>query len=74
MSSLARIFIVVGLFLLVFGLLMAARGRLNLPFGRLPGDVAWRGRNWFVSFPLATSLLLSALLSLLFWVFGRSRR
>jgi hypothetical protein len=48
--------------------------RLHLPLGRLPGDLQWHGRNWSVSFPLATSILLSVLLTLLLWIFGRFRR
>jgi hypothetical protein len=74
MPSPARILILLGLALVVLGLLLAALGRLHLPLGRLPGDFTWRGRNWVVSFPLATSLLLSVLLSLLFWIFSRGRR
>ena len=41
----------------------------SLPIGRLPGDLSWRGRGWSVSFPLASSILLSVILSL---IFGRS--
>jgi Protein of unknown function (DUF2905) len=74
MLSPARILILLGLGLVVLGLLLAALSRLHLPLGRLPGDFTWRGRNWVVSFPLATSLLLSVLLSLLFWIFSRGRR
>ncbi len=68
----ARILILLGLLLVALGL-PAPRpwGRLHVPLGRLPGDLTWRGRNWLVSLPLATSLLLSALLTLLFWAFGR---
>ncbi|WP_260177853.1 DUF2905 family protein [Tunturibacter empetritectus] len=48
--------------------------RLNLPLGRLPGDLSWHGRVWSVSFPIATSILISVLLSLLLWFVGRLRR
>ncbi|HWZ52495.1 MAG TPA: DUF2905 family protein [Granulicella sp.] len=74
MPSLARLLILLGLIFVVLGLLLAALNRLHLPLGRLPGDFTWRGHNWTVSFPLATSLLLSALLTLLFWIFGRGGR
>jgi hypothetical protein len=70
----ARILILLGLALIVLGLLLATLGRLHLPLGHLPGDLTLRGRNWIVSLPLATSLLLSALLTLLFWAFGCGRR
>lgn len=74
MPNPARLLILLGLIFVVLGLLFGVLSRLHLPLGRLPGDFTWRGRNWIVSFPLATSLLLSALLTLLFWIFGRGRR
>ena len=39
--------------------------------GRLPGDIKIEGKNSVVYFPLATSLLLSVVLSLFFWLFNR---
>jgi hypothetical protein len=73
MSDLGRILIFLGLALVVGGVLVLGLTRLHLPLGRLPGDFSWRGRNWSVSFPLATSLLLSVLLSFLVWVISRFR-
>jgi Protein of unknown function (DUF2905) len=70
----ARILILLGLVLVTLGLLIVAFTRLHMPLGRLPGDITLRGRNWILSIPLATSLLLSALLTLLFWAFGRGPR
>jgi len=74
MPDLARILIFLGLLLVVVGVLILGLNRLNLPLGRLPGDFNWRGRGWSVSFPLATSILISVLLSILLWVIGRFRR
>jgi hypothetical protein len=71
---LARFLILGGLLLVVLGLLLLGLGRLHLPLGRLPGDFTWRGKNWLVSFPLATSLLLSVLLSVLVWLASRFHR
>lgn len=73
MPDLSRLLITLGIVLLVAGLLVALLARLHLPIGRLPGDLNWRGRNWSVSVPLATSLLLSIALSLLFWLINRFR-
>lgn len=71
----------VGRFLISFSILIALlgacvliAGRLNLPLGRLPGDFRWHGKNSAFYFPLATCLLLSALLSLLFYLLGAFRR
>jgi hypothetical protein len=74
MSDLGRIFIALGLLLLVVGVVIVGLTRLNLPLGRLPGDFNWRGRGWSVSFPLATSILISVLLSVLLWAISRLRR
>jgi hypothetical protein len=74
MPYFARFLIFAGLLLVAVGLLALGLGRLHLPLGRLPGDLSWRGKNWVISFPLATSLLLSVLLSLLLWLVGRLRR
>jgi hypothetical protein len=71
MPSLARFLVLSGLFLVLAGAIVAAAGRLHLPFGRLPGDISFRGRNWSVYFPLATSLIVSVLLSLVLWLVNR---
>jgi ribose/xylose/arabinose/galactoside ABC-type transport system permease subunit len=74
MPDLGRTFVFLGLLLVVAGLVILGLGRLNLPLGRLPGDLSWRGRGWSVFFPLATSILLSIVLTLLLWVVNRFRR
>jgi hypothetical protein len=66
----------VGKLLVVFGLVIAAVGFLlilagRVPWiGRLPGDIYVQRGNWTFYFPLATSLLISAVLTLIFWVLG----
>jgi hypothetical protein len=72
--SLPRILIVAGALLVVAGGLLLLLGRIGLPPGRMPGDIAYRGRNVSFYFPLGTCLLLSMLLSLVFYVLGRFRR
>lgn len=63
--------------LVVFGLLIAAVGAVlllagRLPWvGRLPGDIYIQRGHWTFYFPLATSLLLSVVLTLVFWLIGR---
>lgn len=74
MHDLGRTLIFLGLFLLVAGIVIVGLNRLHLPLGRLPGDFNWRGRGWSVSFPLATSILVSIVLTLLLWAVGRFRR
>lgn len=55
--------------LVVAGLLLTAFGRLGL--GKLPGDFVIRRGNFTMYFPLMTSILVSLLLSLLFWALRR---
>jgi hypothetical protein len=66
-----RTLIFIGLALVVLGLLVTLGEKLPIRFGRLPGDIVVRGRNSVFYFPIVTSLLLSALLSLVMWLFGR---
>jgi len=64
----------VGKLLLVAGLVIAGIGVLmmaGIPFGRLPGDIVIRRGNGTFYFPLATSILLSIILSLLLAAFRR---
>ncbi len=74
MNDLGRLLIGVGLVLLVAGGLLLLLGRTGFPLGRLPGDIAYRGKNLSVYFPLGTSILLSVLLSLVFYLLSRFRR
>jgi ribose/xylose/arabinose/galactoside ABC-type transport system permease subunit len=74
MPDLGRIFIALGLLLIVIGVVFLAFTRLNIPLGRLPGDFSWKGRGWAVSFPLASSIVISVVLSLLFWIISHFRR
>ena len=66
--------IVIGAILVAAGVVLILLARLHLPLGRLPGDIVYRGKNTTVYFPLATSILLSIVLSILFYALGRWRR
>ena len=74
MTAVGKLLIVLGLVLLLAGIILTILGKANLPLGRLPGDMVYRGKNTTFYFPLATSLLLSVLLSLLVYAVGRWRR
>lgn len=71
MSLVGRTLIFIGLALVALGLLVSLGEKLPIRFGRLPGDIVVRGKNSVFYFPIVTSLLLSALLSLAMWLFGR---
>ena len=63
-----------GAVLVIAGLALVLLGRTNLPLGKLPGDVVYRGKNTTLYFPLATSLLLSLVLSVVLYVLGKLRK
>ena len=63
--------ILFGIVFIGAGLFFLVAGRLPLRIGRLPGDIVIRRGNSAFYFPLATSILISVVLTLLFWLFGR---
>ena len=65
----ARWLVILGLVLVVAGLLWPWLNRIGL--GRLPGDIVIERENFRFYLPLTTSLLISVLISLLLWLFGR---
>jgi hypothetical protein len=73
-TDLGKILIAVGVLFVFFGLLLLLGGRLHLPIGRLPGDIVYRGKNTTFYFPIVTSILVSIVLSLIFWLIGRFGR
>jgi hypothetical protein len=73
MAPLGKLLIAVGVVLVAAGLLLVFLGRFHVPVGRLPGDIVYRGRRTTFYFPLATSILLSVLLTLILYVIGKWR-
>ncbi len=60
--------ILAGVICFVLGLLLMAGSKTSFfGLGRLPGDIAYKGKNFQFHFPIVTSLLLSAVLTLIFW-------
>jgi hypothetical protein len=74
MGALGKFLVICGLLLVGIGLLLILGGRMNLPLGRLPGDIVYRGKNTTFYFPLATSIVLSIVLSLILYIVGRLTR
>jgi hypothetical protein len=74
MTDLGKLLIMLGLVLIVGGALLTVLGRANLPLGRLPGDIVYRGKNTTFYFPLATSVVISVMLSIFLYVVGRWKR
>jgi hypothetical protein len=72
--ELGKLLIFLGAILLAAGVVVLLLARMNLPLGRLPGDITYRGKNTTVYFPLATSVLLSIVLSIVLYLLSRWRR
>ena len=70
MTELGRILIVFGLVIAGVGALLLVAGRIPW-LGRLPGDIVIQREHWSFYFPLGTSVLISVLLTLVFWLVGR---
>ena len=70
MSEIGKLLIVVGVLIAGIGVVIVLAGRLPW-IGRLPGDIYVRRGNFTFYFPLATSILVSIVLTLIVWLFGR---
>jgi hypothetical protein len=66
-----RTFVIAGAVLMAIGVLVSLGDRLPIKLGRLPGDIRIEGKSGGFYFPVVTCLLLSAVLSLIMWLFGK---
>ena len=67
MQSFGKYLIIFGAIILIAGVIISFFPRLNF-FGRLPGDIVIKKENFSFYFPIVTSIVLSVLLTLLFWI------
>ncbi len=70
MHDIGRFLIIVGIIIVAVGGLFLLSGRLPW-IGKLPGDLIIQRKNFTLYFPLATSILLSIIISLVLWFMGR---
>ena len=70
MTGLGKSLIILGLVIAAIGGLLTLSGKIPW-LGRLPGDIFIKRDNFSFYFPLATSILISLILSLLLWLFRR---
>lgn len=74
-ESIGRLLLISGAGLFVLGLILILAGRFDLPFGRLPGDLAFQRDNVTIYAPLVSclvaSVVLTILLNLIFWLLQR---
>jgi hypothetical protein len=74
MTGVGKLLVVGGAVMITLGLIIMLAGRTNLPIGRLPGDIVYRGKNTSFYFPIVTCILLSIFLSVIMWIIGRFSR
>jgi len=70
--NLGKMLIVIGIMIVAAGVIVLLAERFSFfRIGRLPGDIVYRRGNFSFYFPWVTSILISLLVTLLFWIFGR---
>ena len=74
MAETGRILVALGVALVVIGGIVMLLGRTGMPLGRLPGDFLYRGKTTTLYFPLASSILISIVLSIVLFLIGRLKR
>lgn len=65
-----KFLIILGAIIMAAGLALVLAGKIPF-FGKLPGDIIIRKKNFTFYFPLATSILLSIIITLVLWLMGR---
>ncbi len=65
MNEIAKSLIFFGIILIVFGFLIILLNKINVPLGKLPGDIVYKKGNFSFYFPLASSIILSIILTII---------
>jgi hypothetical protein len=74
MRELGKLLLVCGIALAVVGGFFFFGGRLPFRLGRLPGDIAYQGKNSSFYFPIVTCIVLSVAVTLILWAINLFRR
>ncbi|HWF36916.1 MAG TPA: DUF2905 domain-containing protein [Candidatus Acidoferrales bacterium] len=73
-GDLGKMLLVFGIVLVIAGAFLLTGAKVPFRLGRLPGDIAYQGKNGSFYFPIVTCILLSVALTLIFWVINFFRR
>ena len=71
MAEIGKSLIFIGTLIIIIGVVLLFIDRLPFNLGKLPGDISYKKENFSFYFPITTSILISIVLSLLFYLFGR---
>jgi hypothetical protein len=74
LRELGRTLLILGAVSVIVGGLLYFGARLPFRLGRLPGDIIHRGEHGTFYFPIVTCLVISVILSILFWISSNFRR
>ena len=74
LRELGRVLLALGALLVLVGGFFYVGGKLPFKLGRLPGDIAYQGKNTTFYFPIVTCVVLSIAFSFVFWLISRFRR
>lgn len=74
LRELGRTLLIIGVVCVGIGAVLVFGARLPFRLGHLPGDITYQGRHTTFYFPIVTCIILSAALTLLFWVVSLFRR
>jgi hypothetical protein len=73
-TGLGKLLVIFGGIVMAVGIVVILAGKANLPLGRLPGDITYRGKNTVFYFPIVTCIVISIILSLIMWIANRFTR
>jgi len=69
-----RTMVLAGIVLALLGAFLASGAKLPFRLGRLPGDIAWQGKNASFYFPIVTCIVLSAVFTTVLWLLGQIKK
>lgn len=69
-QHLGKLLIILGVIIIAVGGLLLFSGKIPY-MGKLPGDILIQKKNYTIYFPLATSIIISLIITLIFWLIGR---
>lgn len=71
MAEIGKSIIFIGIVIITIGVILLFSDRLPFNLGKLPGDISYKKENFSFYFPITTSILISIVVSLLFYLFGK---
>jgi uncharacterized membrane protein len=71
MTDIGKSLIFMGFVIIIIGTVLLFSDKLPFNLGKLPGDISFKKENFSFYFPITTSILISVILSLLFYLFSR---